>query len=220
MLGQNPKEVINHAIRLSWFLQECLTLGTLRGFRHFDTFMRGREELVLRVYPITQSPTCSTLLPPEIDSRSMLPLPELISPLDEDLGRETERTVFLITGYAKYRCPYVWLRSHKELLIEPNESDKENPLQLITTDEWKIKDIKLWQIVAEIISLTIHADNPFEINFDFLEQLPVQESRLLNHSLLKFLETVYIQSDDPFVDRVYQDITKLQSRQIESWFRL
>ncbi|KAG1173990.1 hypothetical protein G6F70_003343 [Rhizopus microsporus] len=199
MICENQKEVINHAIRLSWFLQECLTLGTLRGFRHFDTFMRGREELVLRVYPITQSPTCSTLLPPEIDSRSMLPLPELISPLDEDLGR---------------------LRSHKELLIEPNESDKENPLQLITTDEWKIKDIKLWQIVAEIISLTIHADNPFEINFDFLEQLPVQESRLLNHSLLKFLETVYIQSDDPFVDRVYQDITKLQSRQIESWFRL
>ncbi|RCH99887.1 hypothetical protein CU097_010763 [Rhizopus azygosporus] len=220
MTCENQKEVINHATRLSWLLQECLTLGTLRGFRHFDTFMRGREELVLRVYPITQSPTCSTLLPSEIDSRSMLPLPELTSPLDEDLGRETERTVFLITGYAKYRCPYVWLRSHKELLIEPNESDKENPLQLTTTDEWKLKDIKLWQIVAEIISLTIHADNPFEIDFGFLEQLPVQESRLLNHSLLKFLETVYVQSDDPFVDKVYQDITKLQSRQIESWFRL
>lgn len=39
----------------------------IQGFRHFDTFMRGREELVLRVYPITQSPTCSTLLPSEID---------------------------------------------------------------------------------------------------------------------------------------------------------
>ncbi|KAI8877965.1 hypothetical protein K501DRAFT_229294 [Backusella circina FSU 941] len=143
-----------------------------------------------------------------------------MSPLDKDLSKQTERTVFLIAGYAKYRCPYVWLRSHHDKLIkqQPNQAiEDDNPLQLRKTSEWKTKDVALWEILAEILSMTVHPTNPFEVDFDYIDRLPLEESVLLTGSLMAFLESIWIQAepDVNYIEQVYQDIQKLQSRHLE-----
>ena len=48
-------------------------------------------------------------------------------------------TVFLIAAYSKYSCPYVWVRTNHERLINltgdaPDEKD--NPLKLQSTGAW------------------------------------------------------------------------------------
>jgi hypothetical protein len=64
-------------------------------------------------------------------------------------------------------------------------------------------DISLWEIVAEILSMTINPSNPFEIDFDFIDKVPLEEGVLLTGSLLSFLENIWVQADPtvPFVDK-------------------
>lgn len=56
-------------------------------------------------------------------------------------------------------------------------------------------DVALWEIVAEILSMTTSTRNPFELDFNFIDHLPLEESVLLTGSLLEFLETVWVQAD-------------------------
>ncbi|GAA5805549.1 hypothetical protein EDC94DRAFT_665241 [Helicostylum pulchrum] len=232
MLGPDPnKELLKDSTRLAAFLQECLLLGSLRGFKHFDTFVRGREELVLFVYSDNMKKCLSALMPLPIletyySSKQVLKwnIPELISPLDTDLRQEKERTVFLVAGYAKYRCPYVWLRSHQDQLIlsQPDQTEvDDNPLQLAKTTEWKNKNVALWEIVSEILSMTANRSNPFELDFLFIDNLPLEEAVLLTGSLLEFLETVWVQADPSitFSDKMYQDIQILQSRHVDNMYK-
>lgn len=228
MLGPDPnRELLKDSTRLVAFLQECLALGSLQGFRHFETFARGREELVLCVHSSQFSRKFSTLMPlPVLETyypRSKVAqwnAPELLSPLDEHLKKEKKRTVFLIAGYAKYRCPYVWLRSHHEELIHDKEED-DNPLQLLKTTEWKNRNVSLWEIVTEILSMTNNPSNPFELDFEFIDKLPLEENIFLTGSLLAFLEDVYIQADPStsFVNEVYQDIEKLRTRHLNNMYK-
>jgi hypothetical protein len=57
--------------------------------------------------------------------------------------------------------------------------------------------------VAEILSMTVHPSNPFEVDFDYLDRLPLEESVLLTGSLLAFLESVWVQAE-PDVDYIEQ----------------
>lgn len=63
-------------------------------------------------------------------------------------------------------------------------------------------DVSLWEIVTEILSMTLNPTNPFEIDFEFIDKLPLEEKVLLTGSLLAFLENVYVQADPTitFVD--------------------
>ncbi|KAG1313052.1 hypothetical protein G6F64_002546 [Rhizopus arrhizus] len=194
------KTLLNPSVRLSRFLQDCLCLGTLRGFRYFDTLMRGREELVLRVYVDHRAPSHVTLMPLELFSEyGQRAGWEQTSLGDKDLKKE--KMIFLMTGYAKYRCPYVWLRSHQEQLLPSSQAD--NPLQLIKTDEWKTKEVGLWEMVAEIMACTMQVENPFEIDFEFIHHLPPPEALLLTSALVQFLETIYVEAGPEigFVDK-------------------
>lgn len=56
-------------------------------------------------------------------------------------------------------------------------------------------DVSLWEIVAEILSMTINPSNPFEIDFEFIDKVPIEEGVLLTGSLLAFLENVWVQAD-------------------------
>ena len=50
--------------------------------------------------------------------------------------------MFLIAGYARYNCPYVWIRSNHDRLVRfssDDTSEKDFPLQLKTTSTWKDK---------------------------------------------------------------------------------
>ncbi|KAI7904233.1 uncharacterized protein BX663DRAFT_550625 [Cokeromyces recurvatus] len=199
MLGPDPnKELLKDSTRLAAFLQESLLLGTLRGFRHFETILRGREELILCVFTTQTPPRNSALMPATmietIYSKNEWNSPESISLLDMDLQKEKDKIVFLIAGYAKYRCPYVWLRSHQDQLLR-NEKEEDNPLQLSTTIDWKIKNVSLWEIVAEILSMTINPKNPFELDFDYIDSLPLEEAVLLTSSLLSFLKSIWIEAE-------------------------
>lgn len=50
--------------------------------------------------------------------------------------------------------------------------------------------------------MTNNPSNPFELDFLFIDKLPLEENILLTGSLLAFLEDIYIQADPniPFVD--------------------
>ncbi|KAI8971823.1 hypothetical protein BDF20DRAFT_886683 [Mycotypha africana] len=212
--ANNKRELPERSAKLATFLKDCLTLGTLRGFKHFRTFIRGREELILCVYYQRQTKSMKTvanknsiLLPKSIylseveksshTSESVLYAIDSNIPSYAEFGSQIDEVIFLITGYMKYRCPYVWLKSHQlELLKKTTESvcnNGNNPLQLQSTQDWKTKNVSLWEIVAEILKMTTNAKNPFEIDNDVLEKLSLQEAILLSGSLLNFLETVFLE---------------------------
>ncbi|KAK4517618.1 atp2, beta subunit of the F1 sector of mitochondrial F1F0 ATP synthase [Mucor velutinosus] len=149
--------------------------------------------------------------------------PESQSPLDEDFRQEKNKIIFLVAGYAKYRCPYVWLRSHHEQLIRAQTGhieEDDNPLQLQKTNEWKTSNVSLWEMVAEILLMTTNPRNPFQLDHDYINKLPVEESILLTGSLLAFLENVWIQADPSiaFLDDLHTEIQVLQSKHIENMY--
>lgn len=57
--------------------------------------------------------------------------------------------MFLIAGYARYNCPYVWIRTNHERLVQfasPSKTEKDFPLQLKSTLSWKEKGIFTCQV--------------------------------------------------------------------------
>jgi hypothetical protein len=63
--------------------------------------------------------------------------------------------------------------------------------------------VSLWEIVSEILSMTINPSNPFELDFYFIDTLPLEEAVLLTSALLVFLENIWVQADPSitFVDK-------------------
>ncbi|CAG8742646.1 6344_t:CDS:2 [Gigaspora margarita] len=182
----NQKEPIvkSDTLRLSAFLADCLSVGCLKGFKHFEVYLRGREELLLRVYIDGQKQNSEESdrmiynslslakfqLSNGSDFTEMTSSPS--SPLDEDLEKAT--------GYARYKRPYVWLRSNHKRLIQLQDDQKletDNPLKLDTIAAWKTQDVKLWDIIAEVITLSLSPppENPFEINHSYYDTLPLEE---------------------------------------------
>ncbi|KAI9490005.1 hypothetical protein BDB00DRAFT_839719, partial [Zychaea mexicana] len=145
MLGQDPGDLRRDTSRIQSFLHECRTLGSLRGFKHFEVFMRGREELVLLIPKSHEyKQETSTLMPADVfaqrtmhdqqqqqqqqqpqqeqspisssgsSSQGSLMLAERVpvDPKDQELKklRSNSVSVFLITGYARYKCPYIYVK--------------------------------------------------------------------------------------------------------------
>lgn len=58
----------------------------------------------------------------------------------ELLMPDDSTTVFLIAGYSKYACPYVWVRSNHKRLVrfgsDAKSTDQDSPLKLGTTLRW------------------------------------------------------------------------------------
>lgn len=50
-------------------------------------------------------------------------------------------------------------------------------------------------MVVEILLMTSNPKNPFQLDFDYIDKLPVEESILLTGSLLAFLENMWIQAN-------------------------
>ncbi|KAH7051973.1 hypothetical protein BKA57DRAFT_458452 [Linnemannia elongata] len=222
--------------RLSTFLSECLLVGTLKGFYYFEVYLRGREELLLHVYNDIKPPSnglgnniqpssislaksrstnilsARTLRSLKLNSPKKTPPP--LSPVDTDLEKDESRATFLIAGYPKYKCPYVWLRSnHKRLIQNSNDQKFEtnDPLKLSTISSWRTDDVRLWDIMAEIITLTLSPSpvNPFRINLSYYETLPLEECVIATGAMLDFLQRVYMK-DTPYTEAVYADIKHLQ----------
>ncbi|RHZ65109.1 hypothetical protein Glove_319g127 [Diversispora epigaea] len=231
----------SETLRLSSFLEDCLSLGCLKGFKHFEVYLRGREELLLRVYidsnPIKLAEGCrrnynslslvksqnNALFAPktrrtlsdEDNYLNMNFLPS--SPLDKELEKEESNHVFLVAGYAKYKCPYVWLRSNHKRLIQLQDNQKietDNPLKLETIAAWNNQDIKLWDIIAEVITLSLTPqapENPFEVDHSYYDTLPLEECAVSTGAMVGFLQKVYLK-DTSYADKVFEDIKLLQQR--------
>ncbi|KAG0294450.1 hypothetical protein BGZ98_001773, partial [Dissophora globulifera] len=142
------------------------------------------------------------------------PTPPPLSPIDTELEKDDSRTTFLLAGYPRYKCPYVWLRSNHKRLIQTNNDQKveaNDPLKLSTISAWRTDDIRLWDIMAEIINLTLAPApaNPFRINLAYFETLPLEECVVSTGAMMDFLQRVYMK-DTSYTDAVYADIRQLQ----------
>ncbi|CAG8529655.1 1841_t:CDS:10, partial [Diversispora eburnea] len=172
----------SETLRLSSFLEDCLSLGCLKGFKHFEVYLRGREELLLRVYidnnPIKLTEGCRrnynslSLVKSHNgeDYSNMNFLPS--SPLDKELEKEESNHVFLIAGYAKYKCPYVWLRSNHKRLIQLQDNQKletDNPLKLETIAAWNNQEVITLSLIPQ------SPENPFKVDHSYYDTLPLEE---------------------------------------------
>ncbi|CAG8511055.1 15070_t:CDS:2 [Funneliformis mosseae] len=238
---KEPFSMKPETIRLSVFLADCLSVGCLKGFKHFEVYLRGREELLLRVYIDSNNKTNSNLESNRLNYNSLslaksqsnalfspktrrtlsngfdmdIILPPS-SPLDKDLEKDETNHAFLIAGYARYKCPYVWLRSNHKRLIQLQDDQKletDNPLKLDTIAAWKARDIKLWDIIAEVITLCLDKapENPFEIDHSYYDTLPIEEMAVSTGAMVDFLQKVYL-NDTPYASNVFEDIKQLQQR--------
>ncbi|KAG0262878.1 hypothetical protein BG011_009586 [Mortierella polycephala] len=210
--------------------------AAFKGFYYFEVYLRGREELLLQVYNDTKPPSnglgnnaqpnsvslaksrptniLSTRTLRSLKTSSPKPAPPPLSPIDAELEKDESRATFLIAGYPRYKCPYVWLRSNHKRLIQNNHDQKfetNDPLKLTTISSWRTDDIRLWDIMAEIIALTLTPSpiNPFRINHSYFEALPLEECVVATGAMLDFLQKVYMK-DTPYTDAVYADIRHLQ----------
>ncbi|KAF9370634.1 hypothetical protein BGX21_005464, partial [Mortierella sp. AD011] len=132
------------------------------------------------------------------------PTPPPMSPIDTELEKDETRATFLVTGYPRYKCPYVWNTTDQK--VEPND-----PLKLSTISAWRTDDVRLWDIMAEIITLTLSPSpvNPFRINHTYFEALPLEECVIATGAMVDFLQRVYMK-DTPYTNAVYMDIKHLQ----------
>ncbi|ORZ39915.1 hypothetical protein BCR44DRAFT_1458048 [Catenaria anguillulae PL171] len=175
-----------------------------KGFKYFELYLRGREELLLRVYNDPEA-TNNTVSKPNtvILARSQLAwqstdaLPPA-SPCDREMEKDTSKTAFLIAAYAKYKFPLVWLRTNHAKLARFTDTSKEDyPVKLDTVNAWKTNDsIHLSDIIAEIVFLAVTPPphNPFAINHSVYDTLPIEESLVCVSAMLDFLNKVYLSS--------------------------
>ncbi|KAI9306986.1 hypothetical protein BJ944DRAFT_262659 [Cunninghamella echinulata] len=209
---EKDKPLEKHAVRLASFLQECSLLGSLSGFRHFEVCMKSREELLLSLLPPSASDTER--------KKTMMSSTHL---LDEAYINEHDRTVFVLTGYAVYNCPYIyaWKRSqHRDTIrYMINSVETDVPLRLESTILWATKNVALWEMIWELISRVTwpSPQNPFEINFEYLDQIPLPQALFLTGGLLEFLQTLWVQAEPnvAFIEDVFLDIQSLQQRHLQ-----
>ncbi|ORY03524.1 hypothetical protein K493DRAFT_404960 [Basidiobolus meristosporus CBS 931.73] len=232
-----PHPQVGNTKMLSDFLGDLFTMGCLKGFRFFELYLRGREELLLQVYrqgdrgakkpapskafQIAKAQKSSGISHRTQKQMKLMPSGPMLpatTPLDHDLQRDQTRTAFLIAGYARYKRPYVWLRSnHKELLKleidSTSNKDADNPLKLDSIAQWKANEVKVWDVIAEIVTLTQDPApiNPFAINHDFFDSLPVEECVFATGALISVLQKIYL-SNVPYADQVMSDIQQLHQR--------
>ncbi|XP_020897235.1 uncharacterized protein LOC110236092 isoform X2 [Exaiptasia diaphana] len=139
------------------------------------------------------------------------------SPSERDIDLKDEKsTLFLIAAYARYNCPYVWVRSNHERLVSFTGGDdetklKDSPLKLKTTAAWKQKDTKLWDIIGEIVKLCMYPApfNPFAIDFKYFEGLPLGERLISTGAMVNFLQKVVSSGDHVYNARVFDDLEEL-----------
>ena len=144
------------------------------------------------------------------DSGNILDMPPA-SPLPSTPGSALGKpvTVYLIGGYARYKCPFVWLRSPSQRLVS---SDMESPLKLSTTDRWPKapSSVKVWDIIAELVDMTTRPVpvNPFEIDEEYFLSLDPFDRCLATAASVNFLRKLFI-ANYVFADAVLEDLRVL-----------
>ncbi|XP_068689729.1 uncharacterized protein [Montipora foliosa] len=143
------------------------------------------------------------------------------SPSDKDIDlKDDKSTLFLIAAYARYNCPYVWVRSNHDRLVafcggsENKEKQKDSPLKLKSTADWKQRDTKLWDIIAEVVKLCMYPSplNPFSVDFKYFEGLPLVQRVIASGAMVHFLQKVVTSGDHAYNARVFDDLGEITRR--------
>ncbi|KAI8069676.1 hypothetical protein BC940DRAFT_297271 [Gongronella butleri] len=195
-------------MRLERYWKQCAALGCLSGFKHFEVCMLSQEELLFSLLPAG--------IPRDADALGSFGSSHL---LDNAYIHDKDRTVFLFTGYAIYSCPYVYpfIQSQHQDNVRHmiDQTDKQYPIHLNSTDTWHKKDVSLWEMIWELVSRISWPSpkNPFALDFDYLERLPLPQLLFLSGGLIGCLQSLWIEAEPQtvaFVDDVFQDLQRLQ----------
>ncbi|KAJ2395952.1 hypothetical protein GGI23_004104, partial [Coemansia sp. RSA 2559] len=225
------------------------------GFRHFSVHIRSREEIVLRVFrdkcpadPAAMSgavPISSSTIYEHVDriqaldesKQTMLHAKDMQVPFDlsdKSLEDDPYAINFLVAGYPRYKCPYVWLRTDHGMLISMPENqplEKDVPLRLESVDCWRQFDIRPWDVLVEVICTTLSPppENPFSIDYPYFDKITIEERVVATGAMLEFLRRVYLRHyffSDVVLDDIkrlqhihFRDINTLRAHQLSATFR-
>lgn len=201
-------------------------MGCVRGFCYFSLYLRGREELLVSVQP-TRSPDGNDDAPflmragssaggstPLFDATGVRLPPASPADARTPASRSDATTVFLVAGYARYKCPFVWLRSktHRLRGVSP-DIGLESPLQLKTTDAWAESNIRVWDIIEELVHITFASSlptNAFAMDARFFAALEPFERFLATGAALNMLRKLYlVRTDQPCAAGIAEDMRVL-----------
>eukprot|EP00055_Hartaetosiga_balthica_P011861 m.55507 g.55507 ORF g.55507 m.55507 type:complete len:311 (-) comp7756_c1_seq1:3784-4716(-) len=202
--------------KLDVFLTEMVRFGCVQGFKHIVMKMRGKEELFVTI--ANHSSACTPAQSPNNSIHQMKNLPRNESSLllsartqrslsgfgymdvglppaspsenDDVFEENLHATVFLIAGYSMYNCPYAWVRSNHERLVKiVQDEGKDSPLNLHSTSHFATEDVKIFDIVAELVTVNTRPPplNPFAVDFSYFECLSKYESVIASGAMVDLL---------------------------------
>ncbi|CAI8051196.1 hypothetical protein GBAR_LOCUS28040 [Geodia barretti] len=125
---------------------------------------------------------------------------------------DESQTMFLIAGYSRYNRPYVWVRTNHERLVRlASEEEKDYPLMLQTTSQWTEKEVKVWDVLTELVEVCAAPcpPNPFAVDLDYFQSLPLQERALASAAMISFLQRVIASGHHSYNRRIVSDIGKV-----------
>ncbi|PIK39771.1 hypothetical protein BSL78_23392 [Apostichopus japonicus] len=129
-----------------------------------------------------------------------------------------DSTLFLLAGYGKYSCPYVWVRSNHDRLVklnEENKCNKDSPLRLKTTSAWNEKDIRAWEILAELVKLNTRPSpsNPFAVDLQYFDSLDIGERVIALGAMSHLLQQIFSHGPDKaYAGLVADDLKEVTRR--------
>ncbi|KAJ3440113.1 hypothetical protein M0812_16165 [Anaeramoeba flamelloides] len=202
--------MLNQQILTEW-LNKVQDIGILKGFQHFETRIRGKEELLITIKSIENGQcvanfvnTKSRLFPNvTLNQENDLEHHEMDSNTNYLKPTKTSQAIFLLGSYIKYQKPYVWLRTRHAFLsstgmnisssqiqssILKNKFKYDYPVELETLKRWTKKSNPLLLIKELIEKIIPEVENAFQIDQDYILNIQnPKEQFLLTGSILNFL---------------------------------
>jgi len=170
------------------FIKECVMFGSLKGFKHFSIFLRGREEMLVTVTQDKSAPR---------------------EQQETDDVESSSDIVFLLAVYARYQCPYAWVRSsHTRLPCGVSVASKDCHLKLRSVERWANETIHIWDVLYELIQLAFPSPvpNPFQLDYSLIETVPSPlELYLLTGALANFIRKLYLDGIQP-TQQLFHDL--------------
>ncbi|KAK7090094.1 uncharacterized protein [Littorina saxatilis] len=139
------------------------------------------------------------------------------SPSDNELYSDpsSHTTLFLVAGYSRYSCPYVWVRSNHRRLMRMSgagDEEKDNPLRLksISPARWKDGEVHIWDVIAELVKLCMYPAprNPFAVDMNYFHGLSTNQQVLSTAAMMVCLQKIVLHTSDdrPYAGKVLEDL--------------